>query len=250
MRYFFLFSLLFFSYKVSAQQIKIHSHNDYAQAEPFVNAWRNKAYTIEADVYAGAGLPVAHDKKDIKAGKTLETMYLRPIIKLFKEYHGHISGDTNYTPVLMIDIKENSEAVITELVKMLSPYRNIFDRSVNPKAVQVVLSGERGPVQQWTQWPAYILFDGRPYEAYNDTSLQRVFFVSDSYMNYHSNNKDSVTTHLKQLATKVHSMHKLLRLWGTPDNPSSWEMLLSSGVDIINTDKVADCRNYFLEKNQ
>src|SRR5690349_590145 len=108
MRYFFLLFALFFSYKVSAQQIKIHSHNDYAQAEPFVNAWRNKAYTIEADVYAGAGLPVAHDKKDIKAGKTLETMYLQPIIKLFKKYHGYISNDTSYAPVLMIDIKENS----------------------------------------------------------------------------------------------------------------------------------------------
>ena len=108
----------------------------------------------------------------------------------------------------------------------------------------------RPAVQQWTQWPAYILFDGRPYETYNDTSLKKVFFVSDSYVNYYSNNKDSLTTHLTQLATKVHNMNKLLRLWGTPDNPSSWEMLLNSGVDIINTDKVADCRNYFLTKHQ
>lgn len=250
MRYFFFFFLLFFSCTVSAQQIKIHSHNDYEQAEPFVNAWCNKAYTIEADVYAGKGLPVAHDKKDIKAGKTLVTMYLQPIIELFKKYHGYISDDTNYAPVLMIDIKENSEAVITELVKLLSPYRNVFDRSVNPKAVQVVLSGERGPIQQWTELPVYILFDGRPYETYNDATLKKVFFVSDSYINYYSNNKDSLTANLKQLATNVHNMHKLLRLWATPDNPSSWEMLLNSGVDIINTDKVAGCRNYFQEKHQ
>jgi len=64
----------------------------------------------------------------------------------------------------MIDIKENSEAVITQLVKLLSPYRGVFDRTVNPKAAQVVLSGERGSVQRWIQWPSYILFDGRPDE--------------------------------------------------------------------------------------
>lgn len=111
----------------------------------------------------------------------------------------------------MIDIKENSEAVITQLVKLLSPYRDVFDRTVNPKAVQVVLSGERGTVQQWTQWPSYILFDGRPDEIYDSATLQRLAFISDSYMNY-ANNKDSIESSLQRLVKKVHGMGKLLRL--------------------------------------
>ncbi|HEY6978397.1 MAG TPA: hypothetical protein VH396_18995, partial [Chitinophagaceae bacterium] len=186
------------AYLTLAQQPLIHSHNDYAQLQPFVNAWRNKAFSIEADVYPGDSLPVAHDKRNITPGKTLVGMYQQPIIMLFEKYHGHISDDTAYAPVLMIDIKENSEAVITQLVKLLAPYRDVFDRTVNPKSVQVVLSGERGSVQHWVQWPSYILFDGRPDEIYDSATLQRVAFISDSYMNY-ANNKDSIERRLQRL---------------------------------------------------
>jgi len=249
MKYLLIFILILPAYLALAQQPLIHSHNDYAQSQLFVNAWRNQAFSIEADVYPGDSLPVAHDKKNITPGKTLVAMYLQPIIVLFKKNHGHISDDIAYAPVLMIDIKENSEAVIAQLVKLLSPYRDVFDRTVNSKAVQVVLSGERGTVQHWTQWPSYILFDGRPDEIYDSATLQRVAFISDSYMNY-ANNKDSIKGRLQRLVKKVHGMGKLLRLWATPDNPSAWDLLNQSGVDIINTDKVSECQNYFLSKHK
>ncbi|HMK27646.1 MAG TPA: hypothetical protein VK483_16560 [Chitinophagaceae bacterium] len=42
----------------------------------------------------------------------------------------------------------------------------------------------------------------------------------------------------------------MLRLWATADSPNSWEHLQKQGVDIINTDKVAECRNYFLKKKE
>jgi hypothetical protein len=248
MKYSLLFFVLFFTGTVSAQAILIHSHNDYAQADPFFNAYHNKAYSIEADVYAGDSLPIGHEKRNIVPGKTLVTMYLQPIIKLFRKYGGRISSDTSYSLILMIDIKENSNAVITELVKLLSPYRDVFGRSVNPKAVQIVLSGERGPITEWTQWPPYIFLDGRPYEVYDSKDLQRVFFISDSYMNYYSKEKDSTDNNLQRLAIKVHNQGKFLRLWATPDDPSSWERLHRLGIDIINTDHVAECRKYFLQK--
>jgi hypothetical protein len=40
-------------------------------------------------------------------------------------------------------------------------------------------------------------------------------------------------------------MGKLLRLWASPDNGDSWKLQQQLGIDIINTDKVAECRNYF-----
>ena len=33
--------------------------------------------------------------------------------------------------------------------------------------------------------------------------------------------------------------------WSIPNNPESWTHLRHLGVDIINTDKVAECRKYF-----
>ena len=124
----------------------------------------------------------------------------------------------------------------------------MFDRSVNKKALQVVISGDRTASSKWNSYPSYILFDGRPYETYDNETLKRVAFISDSYSKY-VNAKDS-TSQLKELVEQVHEMNKLLRLWGTPDDPSSWKRFQQLGVDIINTDKVEECRNYFINSNK
>lgn len=241
--------LLFAAVPAFAQRPLIHAHNDYEQPEPFVNAWRNKVFSIEADIYPGDSLYVAHDKKDISAGKTLVGMYLLPIIELFKKYQGRISDDTAYAPILMIDIKEHSNQAIPQLIKWLSAYPAVFDRSVNALAVQVVITGERGVQSQWSQWPPYLLFDGRPYESYDSSSLQRLAFVSDSYMNYAKGTTNTDTT-IEMLAAKVHGWGKMLRLWATPDNEASWSKLQRSGVDIINTDQVTECSGYFLKQRK
>ena len=232
---------------LSFAQPFIHAHNDYDQPEPLTNALRNKAFSIEADVYlTSRGLLVAHDRKDLPTAKSLDSLYLQPIIELFKKNKGAISEDSNYAPVLVIDIKDSAVAVLAELIKLLDPYRSVFDRSVNAKAVQVVISGSRGAVSKWVSYPSYIFFDGRPKEVYDNATLQRVAFISDSYFNYIII-QDSTNSRIEQLTQKVHSMGKLLRVWGIPDNHDSWKNMRELGVDIINTDKVEECRKYFFK---
>lgn len=226
----------------------IHAHNDYEKPEPLLNALRNKAFTIEADVYPGDSLYVAHDIKDITSGKTLVSLYLQPVIQMFAANNGYISSDTAYAPNLMIDIKEHSELVIPQLIKLLSSYRNVFDRTLNKHAIQIVLSGERGDIQEWNNYPSYILFDGRPYEQYDSNTLKRIAFISDSYMNYLVP-KDSVDIKLRQLVAAAYGKGKLLRLWAIPDNETYWQKFYSMGIDIINTDKVEACRKYFNKGN-
>ena len=242
---FLLFSIgfMFMSFLSFAQPL-IHAHNDYQKPKPLVNALRNKVFSFEADIYLyNNRLVVAHDKKELPVAITLNSLYLQPIIKLFRKYKGAISKDLNYAPVLMIDIKENSEAVIDELIKLLSAHRQVFDRSVNAKAVQIVISGDRGSSSKWNSYPSFILFDGRPNEVYDSAALQRVAFVSDSYLNYI--NQPDTTTRLEQLVKKVHGMGKLLRLWAAADTPDLWKRQQQLGVDIINTDKIEECKNYF-----
>jgi len=57
--------------------------------------------------------------------------------------------------------------------------------------------------------------------------------------------KDSMEIKLKQLVTETHNKGKRLRLWAIPDSDVYWRKLYDMGVDIINTDKVAECRKYF-----
>jgi alkaline phosphatase len=209
------------------------------------NALRYKVFSIEADVYLrDSTLLVAHTKNELATAPTLDALYLQPIIRLYSLHHGRISSDNQYAPVLMIDIKERGEAVLAQLIKQLSRYRSVFDRSLNPKAVQIVISGDRGAQPLWTTYPSYIFFDGRPYENYDSATLKRIGFISDSYAN-HAWPADSTAINLQRLINKVHSQDKLLRLWGISDNPASWKQLRKQGIDIINTDKVAECRKYF-----
>jgi len=240
------YSLLFLcGFTSPAQDVLIHSHNDYQQSEALVNALRNKVYSLEADVYLVHGeLKVAHDKKELDSAPLLLDLYLQPIITLFQKNHGHISSDSSYTTILMIDIKENGRAALEALSKLLSLHRSVFDKSVNRAAVQVVISGDRGDRSLWTSWPSFIFFDGRIDEQYNNAQLGRISFISDSYSNY-TQPRDSTDSLIKQLAEKVHHLKKLLRLWAIPDTPTSWAQLRELGVDIINTDRVRECREYF-----
>jgi alkaline phosphatase len=244
MKYFIAFVLLAVSATVAAQPVRIHSQNDYQKAEPQVNALRNKVYSVEADVYlVNDTLKVAHNKNELATAPTLFSEYLEPVIHLFQTHHNRMGNDSSYAPILMVDIKENSEASLRALVKMISAYPFVFDRRINKSAMQVVISGERG--RNWTAWPALILFDGRPDENYDAATLERVVFVSDSYLHYADGSKNKTDSLIRHAAEKVHAMKKLFRLWAIPDNPASWDHLLQLGIDIINTDKVTECRNYF-----
>jgi len=189
---------------------------------------------------------VAHNIKDTVTAPALADLYLQPIIRLFRKHHGRISKSKSYAAILMIDSKEAGAAVIAQLVTATAAYPSVFDRSPNPLAVQLVISGDRGNLSQWTSWPSFIQFDGRPYEVYDSATLQRVAFISDAYFKYVTST-DS-TTRIRQLADKVHAMGKRLRLWAIPDNPASWKRLQQLGVDIINTDQVGECRDYFSKK--
>ncbi len=223
----------------------IHSHNDYQQAKPLTNALKNKAFAIEADVYLTTrGLVVAPDKKDTATAPLLEALYLKPIIRLYKKHGGRISKSKTYAPVLMIDVKNNGAAAIAALLKLIAMHPAVFDCSVNPKAVQIVISGDRGKIADWVTYPYSIFFDGRPTELHDDATLHRVAFIIASYSNYVSA-QDS-TSRIQELAKQVHSKYKLLRLWAIPDTATGWSSLQLLGVDIINTDKVEECRKYFL----
>ena len=247
MKHFLLCILIIFVCIPFHAQPLIHAHNDYQQAEPLTNALRHKVFSIEADIYLSDNrLVVAHDKKELATAPTLDNLYLQPIIELFSHNKGTISEDRSYAPVLMIDIKENAEAAIAQLINLVSRYRSVFDRSTNAKAVQLVISGDRSPSFKWTSYPSYIFFDGRPKETYDSATLQRVAFISDSYLNY-INSQDSITGRIGHVVKEVHGMSKRFRLWGMPDNFESWKLQQELGIDIINTDKIAECRDYFAQ---
>lgn len=239
------FAICLFSVHFLAAQTSIHSHNDYEKPKPLITALENKALNVEADVYLENGvLLVAHERKEINPERTLKALYIDPIVKIFEANKGAISKDKSYKANLVIDIKEKGAEVIKALVTLIEPHRKYFDRKINPNAMQIVLSGDRTAIENWVSYPAYIQFDGRPYEQYDRATLDRLAFISDSYSKYVIRQEPLNLDSVKSVIARVHALKKPIRFWGAPDNEDWWKKFVDLKVDILNTDKVAECRRF------
>jgi alkaline phosphatase len=240
-------SLILLSFLSSATSLfaqKIHAHNDYAQPQPFVTAYEQKADYIEADVWVQDGkLVVSHDKPGPNA-PTLDSLYLRPIAALFAKNDGRVSADRNYTFGLMVDVKGDPTVVLPKLIELLQTNLVSFNRNANASAVQVIISGNRPRPEKFFDYPL-LQFDGRPSEVYDQETLQRVAMISDNFQSYtrwngtgdlSSEDRDK----LKRVIKRAHSDGKLVRFWAIPDQPDAWKSLKKLGIDIINTDHVAE----------
>ena len=76
-----IFAVAAISLTLQAQRpIAYHSHNDYDRTVPFWEAYSQHCTSIEADVFLKDGeILVAHNLKDLKADRSLRTMYIEPI---------------------------------------------------------------------------------------------------------------------------------------------------------------------------
>lgn len=233
-----IFSLFLFvlSATIAIGQTKIHSHNDYTHKIPFLNAVKNKAFSIEVDVFAvGDSLFVAHSRKEIRIGNTLEELYLKPIERLYNS-----KGFYNFQ--LMIDVKDRWEMAYPILLKLLKPYQKTF--LSGKKKITIAVSGTRPDHSSFHNYPAFIMFDGLPNVDYAFEDLKKVTMISDNFSSYSGWNGvgEILETDKQKLNTLVNNAHKMgkpFRFWGAPDTEACWSLLQDIGADIINTDRVS-----------
>lgn len=238
---------------MAQSRIYIHSHNDYCQSVPFYQAYSQKVYSIEADIYTNAdetGLLVAHDRDELPTALTIDELYISPIVTQFKRNQGKAWADNEHTLQLMIDLKTAEHPTLDILVKKLQQYPEVFDPSVNPKAVKVLITGNTPKPEDFKNYPEFIFFDGRPQYDYTPEQLKRIGLVSDSFDKYSKwNGKGAMVApekeKLNQVIQKVHNWGKPVRFWGTPDGVTAWNTFHEMGIDIINTDKPELCSDFF-----
>jgi len=221
-----------------------HSHNDYERSTPFYAAASLQFGSIEADIHLKDGeLYVAHDTKDIQTVRTFRSMYLQPVLRQFELNNGQ--AYTDGTPLqLLIDVKTAAAPTLKALQQQLLPYRQYFDRSVNPKAVRIVLSGNLPPVSEWQQYDPMFFFDGRPDSTYPAEMRARIAMLSTDFEKYSKwNGKGTLTPEdlkaVKQIIDSTHARGFAFRFWGAPDTRSAWYKLMDLGVDMIGTDHPA-----------
>ncbi len=239
-------------YAIAQQRVLVHSHNDYRQRVPFYQAYAQEVFSIEADVYltADGKLLVGHDLKDLTKSANFKDMYVMPLVRLFEQHGGKAWKGSNNFLQLMIELKSSTEPTLSKVIALLKQYPKVFDSIANPNAVRVVITGNVPKPGNFAQYPKFISFDGQINTEYTPEQLSRVALISPPFFEYAKwNGKGTLTADQKSKVTnaiqKAHSMGKPIRFWGAPDGVTAWNTLHSMGVDIINTDKVEKCIDFF-----
>ncbi|MCF0039315.1 phosphatidylinositol-specific phospholipase C/glycerophosphodiester phosphodiesterase family protein [Dyadobacter fanqingshengii] len=238
---------------LDAQDIKAyttaqaHSHNDYERKGAFQDAYDQQFGSLEADLFlVNDTLFVAHNLKEISSKRTLNSLYIQPILASVEKNGGSIYSQKDVPLQFLIDLKTGAAETLAALVKELEPHKHIFAPA---GTIMIVVSGNTPDPTHFEKYPDFIFFDGRPEITYTPDQLKRVGLISQGFGKYSKWNgegplpeKEKKT--IQKVIKQTHDLGKKMRLWATPDNINSWKIMMSLGVDYLNTDKVKEMGDY------
>ena len=158
----------------------------------------------------------------------------------------------------MIDIKTQGESTYEALRSLLAPYKTMLwhveDGEIMPGPVRVFLSGNR-PIEQVQQEKTQLAgIDGRPSDIGKGYKAEFMPVISDNYRRHLSwrgkkgEPKAEEYEKLKSWIEAAHAGGKRVRLWASPENQAVWLKLRELGVDLLNTDRLADLRDFLLNE--
>ena len=169
----------------SAPLQRAHAHNDYEHARPLFDALDHGFCSVEADVYLVDGqLLVAHDRKDVKAGRTLTSLYLEPLRERVRRNEGRAYRN-GPSIVLLVDVKSEASATYAALHAELEKFAAMLTmfgvNDTRPGAVTVIVSGNRAPQDLLAQSVRYAALDGRKEDLERNTNAALVPLVSENW---------------------------------------------------------------------
>ena len=230
-----------------APQVAFHSHNDYAQQEPFQGAFHAGAASIEADVFlVDSMIMLGHDSP---TDQTISQVYLDPIREAFQRNGGSVYPNGQGLQ-LLVDLKDGAPALVALQQLIESEYKDCFDVRHNPGAARLVITGDKIKPDEFQLYADFVYFDSRPGMELSDSQLERVAMVSDYFGNYskwkgNGTMKAEDEQKLRNVIEQAHAHGKKVRFWAFPDNPNAWRTAVEMGIDFINTDHPADVAEYF-----
>jgi hypothetical protein len=230
-----------------------HAHNDYEHARPLLDALAHGFCSVEADIHLVEGkLLVAHDAAHTRPDRTLEALYLEPLRARVRQNGGRVfRGGPPVT--LLIDIKTEAEPTYTRLHAVLADYADLLTRfeaeRVVTNAVTVIVSGNRPRELMARQPVRYAGYDGRLADLDAPVSPHFMPWVSDNWRAHFAWRgvgplPEADRLKLEQLVARAHAQGRRLRFWGAPDLPAAWRALREAGVDLINTDRLAELAEF------
>jgi hypothetical protein len=221
-----------------------HAHNDYLHERPLLQALELGYCSIEVDVLLVDGkLRVAHSLEETSPGRTLESLYLAPLLRAL---------EADEVPcrepplLLLVDIKSEAEATYRRLVEelaMLGPHLSTWrEGGSHLGSVTVVVSGNR-PIDLMASEGTRLAFvDGRLHDLEpGDAPADLVPLISDSWSRHFDGRgaggmDPGEERRLRALVAAAHAQGRRLRFWAVPHEPALWRTLLEAGVDLVSVD--------------
>ena len=232
---------------------RAHAHNDYRHERPLLDALAQGFCSVEADIFLVDGeLRVGHSMSELRKGRTLESLYVKPLAERVRANKGSVYSKKERF-ILLIDIKRNGAEVYPVLDALLERYGDLFNAHLDDKArpgpVTVILSGDRPRALVAADKTRYCSIDGRPPDLGAGAAANLLPLVSDSWSKHFKwrgsgEIPPAELAKLKDFVARTHKESRLLRFWAAPDNPAAWRVLHDAGVDLINTDKLAELSEF------
>lgn len=260
---YFLFIVFVFIFSNCSQEIQViqgHAHNDYENENPLRDALEHGFISVEVDVHlVDDNLYVSHDSpQELNPDLTLETLYLNPLKDHILMNNGFVYPNFTGFFYLMIDFKTSAKPSYDKLKTILSNYLSIISvvqNGVEQKGpVKIFISGNRPFYEVLNDEPKLAGLDGKPNELNKNIPRSIMPIISDNYSIFLSWNgygeiNEDEKKKLKILVQNTHAQNKKLRLWASPDNANVWKFLLDNGVDLINTDRLKEFREFIVKYN-
>jgi hypothetical protein len=230
-----------------------HAHNDYLHERPLLDALAQGFCSLEADIFlTPEGLLVAHDAKDLKPTRTLQSLYLDPLRQRIKANGGNVySGEPRF--YLLVDVKSAAAETYAALDKALSGYADILSVTESGQfregAVTIILSGNRAIAEVSNQTKRYVAIDGRLDDLKANAPANLVPWISANWTLVFKWNGEgpmppAEKQKLAEIVRQAHEQQRKVRFWATPEKPAVWSELVSADVDFINTDKLDQLRQF------
>lgn len=227
-----------------------HAHNDYKHPRPLLDALDQGYLSVEADIFlVGEELRVGHERGELRPGRTLESLYLDPLRARVRKNRGTVYGQPG-TMTLLVECKDDGATMQPAILAHLARYRPMLSfregTAIHSGAVRIVLTGRR--TEDCASGDGVFFKDGALRNLGDDP--WRTPWISDSYPSVLGTIASPLPpeghARLLDLVARTHAAGKRLRLWEAPDGPATWGELRDAGVDLINTDRLADLRTFLL----
>jgi hypothetical protein len=249
LRVFYFLVLQFSALEICAQNIHHgHAHNDYEHKRPLTDALKFHFRSIEIDVWLHKEkIVVSHVNLALDAKKTIEQLYLIPLIDTIEKHGGKIYNSDSAALILMIDFKHEGAATYKKLKEVIAPFRKYFmvwngDSVIQKGPLSILISGAvpRNEIAKDSERIACI--DGNINDTLHSASPVLIPRISSSWgrlFSWRGTGKipNGQRQLLRNLVTASHNSGKTIRFWAAPDKIKAWKVLEDEKADWVNTNK-------------